>query len=284
MNIGLVLSGGMAKGAYQVGALQAISEYLKPEQIKYISSASIGALNSYAFASNNLDYARKMWESVNDNTDKLFISSVLRGGYLTRTISSLSSNKPVCDKLYVPLFHMRNRNNYYVDISKYENPKLTEYLNAAIAVFPICKPVLLGNRFYYDGALIDNIPVFPLLKHRLDYIICIYFDEYNYLFESQYFDNKIIKITFDDNKQIISNSVWFSKDNTEYMFEDGYKKAKSILDFVFSSGTDNIDYIYSQIETLNSFNPRKQIRITGDVAINNLNKLAKRLTHRKIIE
>lgn len=284
MNIGLVLSGGMAKGAYQVGALQAISEYLKPEQIKYVSSASIGALNSYAFSSNNLSYARRMWQSINEDTDRLFILSVLRDGYLTRIINSLSENKTVCDKLYVPLFHMKSRNNFYVDISKLENPELTEYLNAAVAVFPICKPVMLENKFYYDGALIDNIPVFPLLKHRLDYIICIYFDEYNYMFESRYFDNKIIKITFDDNNQILSNSIWFSKDNTEYMFEDGYKKAKSILDFVFSSGTEDVEKIYSQIEVLNSFNPKKQIRITGDVAINNLNKVAKRLTHKRVIE
>ena len=50
MNIGLVLSGGMAKGAYQVGALTAIKEIIPDGNIKYISASSVGALNSYAYA------------------------------------------------------------------------------------------------------------------------------------------------------------------------------------------------------------------------------------------
>ena len=42
MNVGLVLSGGMAKGAYEVGALSAVSEFFTPNDIGYISAASIG--------------------------------------------------------------------------------------------------------------------------------------------------------------------------------------------------------------------------------------------------
>lgn len=48
MNIGLVLSGGMAKGAYQIGVLRAISEYIPISEIKYISCESIGVFNGYA--------------------------------------------------------------------------------------------------------------------------------------------------------------------------------------------------------------------------------------------
>ena len=48
MNIGLVLAGGMAKGALQLGALYALSEFIPLEEIKYVSCASVGALNSYA--------------------------------------------------------------------------------------------------------------------------------------------------------------------------------------------------------------------------------------------
>ena len=54
-NIGLVLSGGMAKGAYQIGALQAIDEFFKPSDFSFISSASIGALNSYAYLTHNIN-------------------------------------------------------------------------------------------------------------------------------------------------------------------------------------------------------------------------------------
>lgn len=284
MNIGLVLSGGTAKGAYQVGALRAVSEYFQPGEIKCISAASIGALNAYAYASNEVAFAEEMWKSINAEKDKLFISTVLKDGYLENAIDYLTLKTTDCEKMYVPIFNLKERNNCYVDISGFETDAAKDHLNASVALFPICEPVVIENKKYYDGALIDNIPVFPLLKHDLDYIICIYFDEYNYIFESKAFDNRIVKITFDDNNQLISNSVWFSRENTEYMMAQGYKKAKSILSFVFSSGTENLGQIYSNIETLNSFNPRKQVRITGDVALNNLNKIAKRLTKRNIIE
>lgn len=282
MNIGLVLSGGMAKGAYQIGALQALQEYLKPEEIKYISSASVGSLNSYAFASNNLKGAAKIWRSVNNNNDKLFVASILSGNYLKDSIKQLAEHKLVCEKLYVPLFHLRERNTCYVDLKDKKN--MTDYLEAAVAVFPICEPVELNGKHYYDGAVIDNIPVHPLMKHKIDYIICIYFDEYNYLFESDYFDNKIIKVNFDEEKTLLSSSIWYTKEGTERMIKEGYRKAKSIFDFVFAGGTGDVEKIYSQIEVLNSFNPKKKVRLTGDVAIANINKVAKRLTKRKFLE
>ena len=50
MNIGLVLSGGMGKVAYQIGALRALNEFIPLKEIKYISFASVGVLNGYAYA------------------------------------------------------------------------------------------------------------------------------------------------------------------------------------------------------------------------------------------
>lgn len=44
MHIGLVLSGGMGKGAYQIGALTAIDEFFNPSEFEYVSAASIGVL------------------------------------------------------------------------------------------------------------------------------------------------------------------------------------------------------------------------------------------------
>ena len=61
MHIGLVLSGGMGKGAYQIGALTAISEFFAPSDFEYVSAASIGVLNTYAFLTNNLPKARDTW-------------------------------------------------------------------------------------------------------------------------------------------------------------------------------------------------------------------------------
>lgn len=50
MNIGLVLSGGVAKGAYQAGFLKALEEEMGSNHITSISCASIGLFSGYAFA------------------------------------------------------------------------------------------------------------------------------------------------------------------------------------------------------------------------------------------
>lgn len=49
-NIGLVLSGGGAKGAYQAGVWKAMAEFGLVERVRAISGTSIGAINAAAFA------------------------------------------------------------------------------------------------------------------------------------------------------------------------------------------------------------------------------------------
>lgn len=63
MKVGLVLSGGGAKGAYQVGVLKALREL--GTRIDAVSGASIGALNGGVLASSpSLDVAVERLEAV----------------------------------------------------------------------------------------------------------------------------------------------------------------------------------------------------------------------------
>ena len=90
------------------------------------------------------------------------------------------------------------------------------------------RAVNLDNTSYYDGATVDNIPVFPLKKHNLDYIICFYFDETNYQFENTAFDKKIIKITFPPTNRL-RQSVIFKKEDINKMMQAGYDRTTQIL-------------------------------------------------------
>lgn len=62
-NIGLVLSGGGAKGAYEVGVWKALQEYGLDLDVKLISGASVGALNAGLFACTTSDEAKTLWEN-----------------------------------------------------------------------------------------------------------------------------------------------------------------------------------------------------------------------------
>jgi predicted acylesterase/phospholipase RssA len=284
MRVGLVLSGGLAKGAYQIGALRAIMEYLKPCDIEYISASSVGALNAYAFASNNLEEGARMWEGLTPGNEKILVTKVMKSDYLKGCTIGLTQKQLVTKKQYVSVFRLKEMDVLYVDVNSKEPDEAALFLQAAVAMPVFSRAVKIHGKKYYDGGTIDNIPVFPLMKHELDYIICIYFDEYNYSFEGNDFDDKIIKITFNDNEKIMSNSIWFTKEGTEKMMKDGYDRAKEVLDLVFADGTDNLPGIYKRIKELDALNPDKKLRVTVDVAIHSLNKMMKLFSKRKIVD
>ena len=278
-SIGLVLSGGMAKGAYQIGALQAINEIFKPADFSFISAASVGVLNTYAYLTHGLNKGVELWNSVNKNNYRSWIFTFLKGCFVQNAIKTIISDTKIKNTFYIPLVNLKKRVLMYADLGKIPAENIESYLRASVAL-PIYNPgVSINGECLYDGAVIDNIPVQPMLKHKIDYIVCIYFDDYNYTFENKYLDNKIIKINFTDNK-IISNSICFESDSIKYMIDEGYSKAKRVLDYVLIKGIDDVDSVYSGIESLNAMNTNKNIRISGDIIVNNMNKITKKLMKR----
>nr|WP_075519099.1 patatin-like phospholipase family protein [Moritella viscosa]SHO18074.1 Predicted protein [Moritella viscosa] len=103
MRIGLVLSGGAAKGAYHVGILKALAEH--DINVDVYSGASIGALNAVLSASaSNIFEAHKtlalVWEELGkDSPIKINNEAVTR--YLVDAVATLaiSAPNPVVSKL-----------------------------------------------------------------------------------------------------------------------------------------------------------------------------------------
>lgn len=282
MNIGLVLSGGMAKGAYQIGSLKAINSLIPINEVKYISCASIGVLNGYAYATGKLDRAETMWQDLCDQDTRLFISKVLKSSMLQKDINSLcDENENLSPIFYSSLLDVSNRNIVYKNLSSVENSDIPLYLKASVAMPIYNRAVVVDGISYFDGAMIDNIPVFPLLKHNMDYIICIYFDDTCYRFENTFFDNKIIKITFPC-ESILKQSLVFKKNSVEGMIKDGFDRTIDILNSVFHNGYEDLDYIYKTIECKN-LNKTRSLRITGDVLVTNFNKVAQKFAKRKVV-
>jgi predicted acylesterase/phospholipase RssA len=266
----------MAKGAYQIGALRAISEVFDPSDISYAGAASVGALNTYVFLTRDLDKGVKLWNSINNENNRAWVTTLLRGSFLQNAISEIVSDVQFENKFYVPLVSLKKRKLSYIDFGKVPLENIESYLRASVAMPIYNSAVKINDELYYDGALIDNIPILPILKHSIDYVICVYFDTYNYTFESEYLSNKVIKLNFSDDK-IVSNSIFFKRESISQMIDEGYASAKRILDFIFINGTDDIESIYSRIADLNTMNKNRSLRITGDVVVNNMNRVTKKL-------
>lgn len=284
MKYALILSGGMAKGAYQIGALRAIAEYISPDQFSHISCASVGVLNAIPFSAGRVDEAESRWLSINHTSSKLFASAVYKSGFMQDCLQALSKSTPKCEKLYFPLLNWKSREVIYPNYLTISPAEREQYLRAAIACPPFSWGVRIGTKSYLDGALVDNIPIRPLLDAALDFAICIYFDQYNYAFESDIFDKRIIKIPFGEEGKILSTSLWFTEEGTKEMIQRGYQKAKGILDFVFSDGIDDRDAIIEHIRELNRLNIGNHFRLTEDAVINNANKIFRCFSKRKMLE
>lgn len=282
MHIGLVLSGGMGKGAYQEGALTAINEFFRPSDFEYVSAASVGALNTYAYLTNKLTEAKRVWESVNFKGKNRFITSVLKSSFLQDTITTIISKEAITNNFYVPLLDLANKELDYYNFKDIPPMEIDAYLRASIAMPFYNKGISVGEKILYDGAIVDNIPIFPVLRNDLDYVICIYFDDFNYIFEDDSADNRIIKLTFPDDK-IISNSINVNHNAIIYMINEGYSRTRRLFSDIFSNGTDDLETIYCKIEQNNLHELNKKKRITGDVLVTNMNKVVKKIVRNKRI-
>ena len=96
MKIGLVLSGGGDKGAYQVGAWKALEEFGISKEIKVISGTSIGALNTVFFDTLSADDLIEKW--LNINMIETFQVNKDRIDKLIKDITN--SSKGIFDKIF----------------------------------------------------------------------------------------------------------------------------------------------------------------------------------------
>ncbi len=272
MKVGLVLAGGAGKGAYQIGALKAISKYVKPEDITVVCSSSIGAINSYAYVTGRLGYAEKQWRSINIISKNLIATQLLNSEFLFTIFAELAKKPVTTPRFLIPLLNLRKRTLEYMNLSEVKNSdEIRQILRASVAIPPICKSVKVGEKHYLDGAIVESIPVKKLEEYDLDYIICVYFDKATPVFQNLSISKKVIKICFDDETRV-ANSVSLSKKNVNKMLARGQTQTGHYLDYIFREGTDNLPVILKaihQIDQLQTGGPKKVLTTSRGLGVLN---------------
>lgn len=250
--IGLVLSGGLAKGAYQLGVLKAINELVRLEDIVAISASSVGTLNAYAFINQRLEAAENIWKTIDCKSMTAFVRHVLQSDFLEKQIDRIATTSNIlCNSFYTTLLNTTSRSLSYIDLKKVNPSFLKNYIRASVALPPFNKPISIQQTHYLDGALVDNIPILPLKSEKLDCIICVYFEDYNYNFENVDLNNKTIKINQQSN-MFMKNVFLFKHEYIEQMIQDGYVYGKDVLQDFFVNGELLPDYL----ETIQEYNQK----------------------------
>ena len=275
LRIGLVFSGGFAKGAYEIGFCKAIMEYIIMENIKAVSGASIGAINAYGFINNKFEYLCKVWKSLEFRSAKeFFVKSDKRKviyDYITdMQLDEIKKSEAAC---YINYIKVPNITLCYKNVNNESSEIQNDFLKASISVPGLYNPILVKEDYYVDGAFLDNTPISPLANENLDLIFVLRFDHASEEYNDLNTNAAIIEIVFEDDKKL-KDYFYFNSSLTNRLIEQGYKKSKDILEVVFKYG-ENIEYIKSIAKIYNQESRKNLIPKSGEELVNKMNKLRK---------
>lgn len=182
---GIVLEGGGAKGAYQIGAWKALAE--AGIKIKGISGVSVGALNGALMCMDQLEEAQRIWENIDysqvidleDRPIRQFKRILKDHGLDVSPLKKLIQDtvdeeviKRSARDLYITTYSVSDRKLLTVDIKEIEQGQMADFLIAS-AYFLAFKNEKLHGKRYLDGGGFDNVPIQILLDKEYQDIIII---------------------------------------------------------------------------------------------------------------
>lgn len=252
---GLVFSGGGAKGAYEIGVWRALRELGFEKNITAVSGASVGSLNAVLFAEGDYEKAEKIWNSITpvefldcdirelmaqsfpnaEDVRELF-ENVKQGGICSRNgllniiryQANLSAvSKSQCRIYANAVYEHRGSNQVeYFCLNGKTAEEITEILLASSAMPFVYEPVSINGILYRDGGIVDNTPVYPLVRDHYQRLIVVKLDQKGYVEKNFYKNREIIEIIpSTDLGDFFEGTVDFSHKNIVKRVELGYYDA-----------------------------------------------------------
>ena len=256
---GIVLEGGGAKGAYQIGAWKALRE--AGVRIKGIAGASVGSLNGALICMDDLEKAEDIWKNieysrvmdVSDETIKalkkkdfkaLNMQEILNSGFqfikdggfdvtplknlIAEVVGDESRIRESDRELFAVTYSVSEHKELAVDVKSGEEGSVKDMLLAS-AYFLAFKNEKLGGKRYRDGGGFNNVPLGVLLDKGYEDIIVIRI--YGWGFDSE----KVTKIPDGANvyhiapRQDLGGLLEFDKKQSRKNMTLGYYDAKRFL-------------------------------------------------------
>ena len=267
-NIGLVLCGGVAKGAYQVGVFKVLEELEIANEIKMISGSSIGALNGALYLMYSADEIDQIWQQCNwtaifgvskENIKKVnqivhrvntrqmspFFGAINMVGVANQTGLPLQRKgfekvlrqylKPsIIQKQSIDLIvscgKVNSKQLAYFNLNHQSPKKMQDILFATTAVPMLYNPVYIDNSYYCDPMKYERAPLAPLLKSDCETIIIVYLNRGQCLGRKEINGKRLIEIAPSrDLGTGIYGSFDFRKSVIENSIEIGGNDAYRIL-------------------------------------------------------
>lgn len=247
---GLILAGGGAKGAYQIGAWNAMREL--GVQIEAIAGVSIGAINGALIAQGDFDSTLELWNNVEvkdgihmdaqlkspenlfsfSNLPQIFHEIIKNGGVDVTPARDLIARYVDEDAVRasgIPLglvtFQLSSMKPVEIFLDEIEEGRLIDYLMLS-ARFPGLQNESPDGAKYLDGGVYDNAPVGMLRKRGINRFIVVDISSMKGIgHKTDLSCADIIYIRPNDPKEL-GESFEFDRVKTEMRMQMGYLDAK----------------------------------------------------------
>ncbi len=190
----LVLSGGGAKGSYQIGVWKALKKlHIK---IDIITGTSVGALNGALMTQKSYFKAKRLWNKINnkvlfgDNAVestkdidiyKMYAKEIVKnGGMDVKELEELIHNSLNINKLYrskinfgLVTYNLSKKKVYELAKNDIDKDKMSDYLMASATCYPAFQKKDIEGLKYIDGGYYDNLPIDLARKLGAEDIIAV---------------------------------------------------------------------------------------------------------------
>lgn len=242
MKIGLVLSGGGVRCVAQIGVLKLMEELgIKVSAVSGTSGgAIIGALYAHGYA------PIEILEMVKQVTPLTILKPAFKtSGFLDaeRISTELRKHlkKQTFESLQIPFFvactdFLKAKTTYF------DKGDIIKPISASAAIPIVFSPVKIGNSVYFDGGIMDNLPVKPLAG-KYDKIIGVHCNPLNERMQNVGSMRKMFERTM---LMAISCNAYRSKEFCDIFLEPEDLKYYRILEYKKISEIYEIGYKYAQ--------------------------------------
>jgi len=251
--VGLVLSGGGSRGAYQIGVWQALREL--GVKIDLVAGTSVGAINGALICQGGFDVAASLWKKVETNmvfdlkernqtlkksdfnidivglpleqlnqyakeliTDGGAEVSGLKGLLSTHLDENSIRESPVDFGLVTVGYP--SMKPYYMQKKDIPQGQLIDYILASASCFPAIKTYAIGNKKFIDGAYADNLPIDFALEMGAESIIAVNLEAIGIIHKSK--SNISYELINISSPWDLGNILAFNKINSSRIMRLGY--------------------------------------------------------------
>ncbi|MBP3461847.1 MAG: patatin-like phospholipase family protein [Bacilli bacterium] len=232
----IVLSGGGAKGSYEIGVWKAIRKLNIDYDI--VTGTSVGALNGALMVQKDYIKALFLWYNLKyddvfkikedyslEEIKKFYKDEILKGGIdvtnLEKTVKKLINKKKFFkSNIKYGLITVRFPSLKHMEMTKdnLNEDNLVDYLIASASCFPAFKLKEIDSKLYLDGGFYDNMPINLAVKLGATEVIAVDLDEIGIKRKVKY----DIDVTYITPKNKIDSFLKFEKNSARRGMRLGY--------------------------------------------------------------